>query len=173
MSKLAYSQNNLVSLELKDAPVRTTIELVFKQAGIKNYLIDNEVAGVITMTITEQPLESTLKLIMRAATLPLTYTKENNVYIVKVRKVNENKTFSEPPKIDKFESSPGVIFERIPLTFIDPLDLQILFGPILNNNQFRRFRGNSMFGGQFGGNGGMGMGGFGMGMGGFGSGANF
>ena len=81
---VANAQSN-ISLDLKDAPVRTTLEMAFKQAGIKNYVIDNSVYGFITMTITDQPFENTLKLIMRANTLPLTYTKENDVYIVKLR----------------------------------------------------------------------------------------
>ena len=74
MSKMTFAQNanDKISLDLKDAPVRSTLELAFKQAGINNYVIDNEVAGFITMTITDQPFENTLKLIMRATSTPLT-----------------------------------------------------------------------------------------------------
>jgi hypothetical protein len=32
----SYAQN--ISVDLKDAPVRTTLEMMFKQAGIKNYV---------------------------------------------------------------------------------------------------------------------------------------
>jgi len=90
----AYAQQernpNSITLDLKDAPIRTTLEMAFKQAGITNYVIDNNVAGFVTMTITEQPFENALKLIMRAATVPLTYIKENNVYIVKPRQISQN-----------------------------------------------------------------------------------
>jgi len=83
---ICYAQQernpNSITLDLKDAPIRTVIEMAFKQAGITNYVIDNNVAGFVTMTITDQPFENALKLIMRAATTPLTYIKENNVYIV-------------------------------------------------------------------------------------------
>ena len=84
MSKMTFAQsdNSNITLDLKDAPIRATLELVFKQAGVKNYVIDNEVAGFVTMT-TEQPFENTIKLIMRVATVPLTYIKENDVYIIK------------------------------------------------------------------------------------------
>ena len=167
----SYAQN--ISVDLKDAPVRTTLEMMFKQAGIKNYVIDNSVVGFITMTLEDQPFENSLKLVMRAATVPLTYTKENNVWIVKERVFTEYK--QQTPDILK-EQPRGIIFERIPLTFIDPFDLMSVLGNIIFINQFSRYTGGmngsgmGNFGGgngnsSFGGNGGFGMGG-GNGMGG-------
>jgi type II secretory pathway component GspD/PulD (secretin) len=167
----SYAQN--ISVDLKDAPVRTTLEMMFKQAGIKNYVIDNSVVGFITMTLEDQPFENSLKLVMRAATVPLTYTKENNVWIVKERVFTEYK--QQSPDILK-EQPRGVMFERIPLTFIDPFDLMSVLGNITFINQFSRYTGGmngsgmGNFGGgtnnsSFGGNGGFGMGG-GNGMGG-------
>ena len=155
----AFAQNN-ISLELKDAPVRTTLEMIFKQANIKNYVIDNSVSGVVTMNLTDQPFENALKLVMRASTIPLTYTKENDVYIVKQR------IFTPAPQTGGPDPIPETIlnkssFERIPLTYIDPADLQSIFGPILFINQFSRFNGGMM--------GGMGNGNMG---GGFGGGSN-
>jgi hypothetical protein len=193
----SYAQN--ISVDLKDAPVRTTLEMMFKQAGIKNYVIDNSVVGFITMTLEDQPFENSLKLVMRAATVPLTYTKENDVWIVKERVFTDYK--QSAPEIT-VEQPKGVMFERIPLTFIDPIDLMSAFGNILYIRQFGRMggmNGSGMgnFGGgtnnsSFGGNGGFGlgsgngmgggaMGGFGGafgggmngGMGGFGGGRNF
>ena len=79
ISASAFSQN--ISVDLKDSPVRTTLEMMFKQAGIKNYVIENSVAGFVTMKLEDQPFENSLKLVMRAATIPLTYTKENDVWI--------------------------------------------------------------------------------------------
>lgn len=183
MSKMTLAQNpnDKISLDLKDAPIRSTLELAFKQAGIKNYVIDNEVAGFVTMTITDQPFENSLKLIMRAASVPLTYVKENDIYIVKVRKITEFK----PAPLPEFTSAPpvnSVSFERIPLTYIDPMDLVSAFGNIIYIGQFTRYGGNmggfGMGGGMMGQGGGMGgfggmgggmMGGMG-GMGGFGGG---
>ena len=193
----SYAQN--ITVDLKDAPVRTTLEMMFKQAGIKNYVIDNSVVGFITMTLEDQPFENSLKLVMRAATVPLTYTKENGVWIVKERVFTDYK--QSAPEIT-VEQPKGVMFERIPLTFIDPIDLMSAFGFILDIRQFGRYGGmnGSGMGGlgggnnnsSFGGNGGLGlgsgngmgggaMGGFGGafgggmngGMGGFGGGRNF
>ena len=182
-----FAQN--ISVDLKDAPVRTTLEMMFKQAGIKNYVIENSVAGFVTMKLEDQPFENSLKLVMRAATVPLTYTKENNVWIVKQRIFTETKPNPVPDiSVDLPRTNS---FEVIRLNYIDPFDLQSIFGPILFINQFSRYTGgmngmgaggNGGFGGAggfgngaMGGNGGLGLGaGNGMGggaMGGFGGGS--
>jgi len=182
-------------MELKDAPVRTSLEMIFKQAGIKSYVIDNSVYGVISMNLTDQPFENALKLVMRANTVPLTYTKENDVYIVKQRIVSETK----PTPIPEISFTPknSLTWEVIHFNHIDPFDLQAVLGNILFINQFSRYTGgmsgsnmgsfgnsnNNSFGGSFGGFGGAmgngnsfgGMGSFGgmTGNGGFGGGRNF
>ena len=173
-SHSAYAQQdrnpNSITLDLKDAPIRTVIEMAFKQAGITNYVIDNNVAGFVTMTITEQPFENALKLIMRAATTPLTYIKENNVYIVKPRQITQSNPTPAPDLTQEVSTRNNVSFERIPLTFIDPIDLMGAFGNITFIRQFNRAGGGG--GGMGGGMGGMGggMGGMGGGMGGMGGG---
>ena len=129
--------NSSVSLELRDAPVRSTLEAIFKQAGIKNYLIENGVQGFVTLTLTEQPMESALKLVMRASSLPLTYTVENDVWIVKPRRitppVNETPT---PPSAEVSLTAPR--YERISLTYLDAADLDRLLGGIIMIRQFTR-----------------------------------
>ena len=170
MATTAYAQDtNLapITLELKDAPIRTSLEMLFNQAGVKNYVIDNNVAGFASMNIKELPFDVALKLIMRSAAEPLTYTKENGVYIVKVRIISPAPT-NPVPDINVAPPTSNVIWERIPLTFIDPVDLMSVLGPILNISQFSRYTGGGMgnggFGGGFGSAGGLGggsMGGFG------------
>ena len=170
-------------MELKDAPVRTSLEMIFKQAGIKSYVIENSVYGVISMNLTDQPFENSLKLVMRANTVPLTYTKENDVYIVKARRIviEANPEPTNYSDLIMERSRNSITWEKIHLNYIDPFDLQAVLGNILFINQFGRFTGNgSGMGGSgngagnsfFGGNGGFGMGnGNGMGggaMGGFG-----
>jgi hypothetical protein len=143
---VANAQSN-ISLDLKDAPVRTTLEMAFKQAGIKNYVIDNSVNGFITMTITDQPFENTLKLIMRANTSPLTYTKENDVYIVKLRRIviEANPDPAYDAGLLLTNKNNFISFEVIKFNHIDPFDLQGIFGNILFINQFGRY--NNGFGG--------------------------
>ena len=177
-----FAQN--ISVDLKDAPVRTTLEMMFKQAGIKNYVIDNSVAGFVTMTLEDQPFENSLKLVMRAATTPLSYTKENNVWIVKQRISTPTPQTGGPDLIPNVKNNSS--WERIPLTFIDPVDLMSAFGNILLINQFSRYTGgmngsgmgnfgggNGMGGGAMGGFGGGAFGGMNGGVGGFGGGRNF
>lgn len=140
----SYSQN--ITVDLKEAPIRSTIEMMFKQAGIKNYVIDNSVSGFVTCTLTDLPFENSIKIVMRASTVPLTYIKENDVWIIKER-------ISIPPVVNPVFEMPkrnNVMFERIPLSYIDPFDLQSIFGNILFINQFGRYRGN---GNNFGGGG--------------------
>jgi hypothetical protein len=173
MAPMAYAQDTNISpitLELKDAPIRTSLEMLFKQGGVQNYVIDNNVAGFVSMNIKDLPFETALKLIMRAAAEPLTYIKENGVYIVKVRIITPT-PFNPVPDITTSQPTSNVIWERIPLTFIDPVDLMSVLGPILTINQFSRYTGGMMggmgnggFGGGFGSAGGLGggsMGGFG------------
>jgi hypothetical protein len=195
----SFAQSN-ITLDLKDAPVRTTLEMMFKQAGIKNYVIENSVEGFVTMNLTDQPFENSLKIVMRAATLPLTYTKENDIWIVKARIFTPQ--INPIPDIT-FNQPKNNFFEIIYLNHIDPFDLMSAFGNILFINQFQRYQGgmngsgmgnfgggnnNSSFGGNggFGGQAGNGMGGGAMGgfggnsfggmnggVGGFGGGRNF
>jgi hypothetical protein len=131
--------------------VRTTVEMIFKQAGIKNYVIDNSVTGFVTMKLEDQPFENSLKLVMRANTIPLTYLKENDVWIVKSRRItieaNPDPNFDSDPFPVKSNS-----FQVIRLNHIDPFDLMSVFGNILFVNQFQRFQGgmnnnNGGFGG--------------------------
>ena len=164
----SFAQSN-ITMELKDAPVRTSLEMIFKQAGIKSYVIENSVYGVISMNLSDQPFENSLKLVMRANTVPLTYTKENDVYIVKARRIvieaNPEPTNYSDLILERSRNS--ITWEKIHLNYIDPFDLQAVLGNILFINQFGRFTGNgSGMGGfgngagnsSFGGNGGLGMG---------------
>jgi hypothetical protein len=162
----SFAQSN-ITMELKDAPVRTSLEMIFKQAGIKSYVIENSVYGVISMNLTDQSFENSLKLVMRANTVPLTYTKENDVYIVKARRIviEANPEPTNYSDLIMERSRNSITWEKIHLNYIDPFDLQAVLGNILFINQFGRFTGNgSGMGGSgngagnssFGGNGGFG-----------------
>ncbi len=138
----SFAQSN-ITMELKDAPVRTSLEMIFKQAGIKSYVIENSVSGVISMNLSDQPFENALKLVMRANTIPLTYTKENDVYIVKARRIvieaNPEPTNYSDLIMERTRNS--ITWEVIKFNHIDPFDLQSIFGNILFVNQFRRYTG--------------------------------
>ena len=137
----SYAQN--ISVDLQDAPVRTTLEMMFKQAGIKNYVIENSVSGFITMKLTDNEFENSLKLVMRNSYPELTYIKENDVWIVKSRRnkieANPDPNFYTMLPLESAKES--ISWERIRLNYIDPFDLQSVLGKILFIDQGTRQNG--------------------------------
>ncbi|MDX1931956.1 MAG: hypothetical protein SFU56_05065, partial [Capsulimonadales bacterium] len=85
-----------VTLDLRDAPIREALEQLFKSAKV-DYSIDPGVAGFVTLKITEQPFENALRLILRSAQYPLTYTRESGVYVVKIREIATTTNAAPPP----------------------------------------------------------------------------
>jgi hypothetical protein len=150
LSLSSFAQSN-ITLELKDAPVRTTLEMMFKQAGIKNFVIENSVAGFVTMKLSDQPFENSLKIVMRNSYPELTYIKENDIWIVKARITTPQNGGINPTPDITFKQPKNNSFEVIHLNHIDPYDLMSVFGNILFVNQFQRFQGgmngNNGFGG--------------------------
>jgi hypothetical protein len=159
-----------ITLDLRDAPIREALQQVFNTVKA-DYSIDNAVAGYVTLKITDQPFENALKLIMRSASIPLTYTKESGVYIVKPRPLD---TYAPPPvpgPADTAQTSKQYQpYEQIQLTYIDSYDLAQSLGIIFVQHFVRQSQsgggGGGLGGGGGGGFGGGGMGGFGGGGGG-------
>ncbi len=126
---LAYTLPNqiaskLISISFKDTPIRLALENLFKSAGIQNYIIDKGVSGFITMTTKDQPFVSVLKMILRTTTPKLTYTQENNVWIIK-------------PLVPDAESPSNTVkdassWERINLVYRTPQELSGLLGGIMS-----------------------------------------
>ena len=103
---------------------------------------------------------------MRQTIEPHTYTKENNVWIIKKRIITPSPQTAGPDPIPENLKN-NISWEIIHLNYIDPFDLQVVLGNILFINQGNRQRGG-MNGGNMGGfGGGFGNGSFG-GNGGFG-----
>lgn len=156
-----------VNLDLRDAPLRQALEQLFAAAGAQ-FAIDPNVAGFVTLKINDQPFENALKLILRSSAVPLTYSKENNVYIVKVRTVdpNANVNVAPPPEPVTQERPAYQPLEVIPLTYVDPFDLQQILGVIVLPLDLRGQLAGGGIGGGIGGFGGGIGGGFGGGLGG-------
>lgn len=132
-----FKDNQIVNIDYKDAPVRNVLEQMLKQSAIKNYFISNDVNGLITLKLENQKFENALKIVMRANNVPLLYKIENDILIIDIRKES---VFIEKTKIDiNIKEEPNSIWQKINLTFIDPLDFQAILGRILNNRQFSRY----------------------------------
>lgn len=134
-----------VTIKTNDSPVRRTLEGIFQQAGIANYIIESGVAGFVTVNLTDQPFESALKLVMRANTVPLTYTRESGVWIVKPRLAPAAPLTEAPTAPEPESPSNAPRYERIALTHVDPADLQTVLGGILTIQNFTRQRNSQGF----------------------------
>lgn len=123
-----------ITLDLRDAPIRQALEQVFGSAKV-DYTIDNNVQGFVTLKITDQPFENALRLIMRSASVPLTYTRESGVYIVRPRALDTavgsgiggpGGGLNDPGSTGlggDTASTRAASYETIQLTYADPADL--------------------------------------------------
>ncbi len=130
-----------VTLDVRDAPLRQVLIQLFQEAKL-DYSIAPGVQGFVTLKVTEQPFETVLKLVLRSASTPLTYTRSSGVYEIKPRIVlptpppapqSASTTDSEPVFSGDNEHQLAVI----PLTYLDPFDVQQLLGITLLPNGTR------------------------------------
>ena len=71
-----------VTIDARNAPVQQALERLFHDAKAQ-YILDNGVAGNVTLKVTNQPFENALSLMLRASSTPLTYSRDGNVYVVR------------------------------------------------------------------------------------------
>ncbi len=110
-----------ITLDFKDTPVREALEQIFRSAKV-DYGIDPTVQGYVNLKVTDVPFENALKLILRSANTPLTYSIENGVYLVKPRVTGTGIT-RPPVFVAEEEVAPKSEFDTIELTYADPVDL--------------------------------------------------
>ncbi len=165
--------NKKVSLNLENADIRYALQLLFKSAGV-NFSLDQNVAGTVTVSLTDVPFRTALESILRStqSTNPLTYRVEDGVYIISPKK--EEVAENQPSTTEENTTNqPKYRFVKIPLNFADVFDIANAFGGGVIVSRFSYSTagyggggyGNG-FGGGFGGYGG----GYGGGLGGFGGG---
>jgi peptide-methionine (R)-S-oxide reductase len=77
-----------VSVDFRDTPLRDALEQLFRQTKT-DASIDNSVQGYVTLKLTDQPLDTALRLIINRSSVPLTYSKESGVYVIKPRRIQE------------------------------------------------------------------------------------
>jgi hypothetical protein len=68
---------------LADAPIRTALELVMKGFGKNNYVIDNNVSGLLTTRSAQLTFDEFLKSLSKKASRPFQWTQANGVVIIK------------------------------------------------------------------------------------------
>jgi len=109
----------------RDADVRSVLTDMFKQAKVANYTVANDVAGRVTLSLKDKPFEDALTLLCRAASPELSWSRTDDFYEVKLRRVRrvvaEESPLLPAPEAAVAAVSPGrERFERIPLMYTDP-----------------------------------------------------
>jgi type II secretory pathway component GspD/PulD (secretin) len=113
----------VVNLDLQDAPIRDALTQLFHDSHV-DYSIANDVGGFVTMKVTAQPLESALRLMMRAVG-DLTYDRVNGVYFVRRRAIDTQPAIAAAapaPLPEPQVAEQG--WDTIQLNYIDPYDLR-------------------------------------------------
>ena len=120
-----------VTLNLKDVPLRSAIELLFAGSGLQ-YSIDPVVQNVpVSLSIRDVSLQAALRLVIRqASTLQpgLTVTREGDIFVVRVRPPaapTTTPTEEAPPE----DTGVGEItWEKIPIQFNSVMAFVAAFG---------------------------------------------
>jgi hypothetical protein len=100
----SISQQDLVSLELKQTPIRTALDNFLKGRGV-NYVIDQSIdpkATISLMKLENVPFEHALKVMLKSVDPPLIYRKEGDTYHI-----------SAPHNTSPEESTPSNISEAL------------------------------------------------------------
>jgi len=156
---IAHAQNGAgqkpippITLDLRDAQVKDALTQLFNTAGV-DFTLDPNVQGYIpALKITDQPFETALRLVLRNASPPLTFTRENGIYIVRPRRAPDaNATAgTEPPLLNDPNDTAGGsknVPEKIYLTYVGPEIAEALGGSVLRLSQSNNQQGG---GGGFG-----------------------
>jgi type II secretory pathway component GspD/PulD (secretin) len=118
-----------VTLDVRNAPLRDVLAQLFQQAKV-DFSIDSGVTGLVTLHLSDQPLDTALRLVLRSSRDPLTYTHDGGIYIVKPRPLEPPPRVAPPVR----ETAVAVSavsdkhYAVIELNYIDPADLAQVLG---------------------------------------------
>lgn len=164
------SATSLISLELRDTPVRSAIDSLFKGTGI-NYAIEPGVTGTIpNLSLKDVTFDQALKTLVKAA--GLTYRKDGQIYLISAKKaIDQTQVQPVAEAVDTAIETPEETerkVEKITMNFADAIDIANIFGVSGYTSRGAAFA----FSGGYG-NSGFGGGGFNNSMGNMGSGNSF
>jgi hypothetical protein len=118
-----------VSLDVDGKNVKDVLLDLFRQAGVGDYTIAEDVSGPITLRLSDRPFEDALVIVARAARPPLTWNKADNVYAVKRRVANTLGGEETPSGSGGIPSDPPVLtasgerYEMLYPVYSDPQNL--------------------------------------------------
>jgi hypothetical protein len=163
-----------VTVNLKDIPLRAAIDALFAGTGYQ-YSVNPDVPNIpVNLNIRDVGLQAALRLLVRQAATAqpgLTFSKDGDIFVVKIRRDNPNQApimEEAPPEFTDEQSE--FTWEKIPVQFNNVAVFVLAFGGQMLPTEADVLMGGG--GGMGGGMGGMGggMGGMGGGMGGMGGG---
>lgn len=102
-----------VSLDYNDAPIHQVLEELFNGAR-QSYVIDVGVSGTVTLKVSGIPFEDALRLVLLTAPRPLTYVRENGVYVVKAKDAAPRAQVAPPDAPASTASMAGVRLSMSP-----------------------------------------------------------
>lgn len=113
-----------VSLDVDGKNVKDVLLDLFRQGGVGDYTIADDVSGPITLRLSDRPFEDALTVVARAAQPPLTWNKTDGVYSVKRRVApsrdeQQDSIPSDPPVI----TASGERYEMLYPVYADPQNL--------------------------------------------------
>ena len=170
----AAGGERLISVNVKDIPIKSAIDLIFSGSGTQ-YVVEPNVPNVpVTLNIQGKPMEQILRILIRSAAsqIPgLTQKREGDVYIIGIRPpAPEPTNTTEEPAPEDQSTLSDVTWEKIPIQFNSYLLMAVAFGGTILPTEDQLQGGGGGGGGFGGGGGGFGGGGGGLGGGGFGGG---
>jgi len=153
----------LITLSLQDTPVRTAVDMIFREAGL-NYAFEGSISGVVNVNLTDVPFDQALQVLLRSA--GLTMRRENNTYMIGPKKDVQPvaQTSQDLMSVEDTEIARDTSLEKIKINFADVNEIGAIFGA-----QYQGGQGGMGGMGGYGGYGG-GLGGYGGGTGGYGGG---
>jgi hypothetical protein len=125
----AGAADRMVSLNLRDTPLRTALQMLFEGSG-QQHAVENSVPNVpITLQIRDIPFQTALRTLVRLA--GVTFQKDGEIFIVRLRQPAPEFTASivEPPApTETLAGTRDEVVEKIPINYLHPAIVAYLVG---------------------------------------------
>ena len=142
MSIAVYGQNK-VTLNFENADIRYALKTLFNMENV-NYIIDEDVTGNVTASLRDVDFRVALDSMLKGVSVPLTYRIEDGIYIVSVKKEENNVV--DTKNITENNNQYQTRTVKIKLNYIDAVDLVSQLGGsviITNQRMYNNFGGNN------------------------------
>ena len=112
-----------VSLDVSGKNVKEVLLDLFRQAGVTDYAIADDVSGSLTLRLSERPFEDALTFVARSAQPPLTWNKTDGLYSVKRRAAPARDDAGDIPSDPPVITASGERYEMLYPVYADTQNL--------------------------------------------------